>query len=69
VDHKKGKLYFRGHGLPIGLSARLLPGALRNVGKPSKRRKLVFRVSVSLAHNERYPPVGATTVVVRRRGA
>jgi uncharacterized delta-60 repeat protein len=65
---KDGKLHFAGLRLPIGLSARLLPGALRSVGKPSKRRTLVFRVSVSFVHNEHFPPVGTPTVVLRRRG-
>ena len=46
---KKGKLVFSGH-LPVTLRARLLPGALRIVGKPSQRRKLVFRVKVTFVH-------------------
>ncbi len=66
---KDGKLHFAGRRLPIGLSARLLPGALRSVGKLSKRRTLVFRVSVSFVHNQNYPLVGTPTVVLRRHGS
>jgi uncharacterized delta-60 repeat protein len=65
---KKGRLAFSERRLPIGLSARLLPGALRVVGKPAKRRTLVFRVNVSFVHGERFAPVGRPTVVLRRHG-
>lgn len=66
---KKGKLVFSDHHLPVRLSARLLPGALRTVGKPSPRRKLVFRVKVTFVHGANYALVGTPTVILRRHGA
>jgi uncharacterized delta-60 repeat protein len=65
---KKGRLFFSARGLPLTLRARLLPGALRVVGKPSQRRKLSFRVKVSFVHGEN-GLVGRPTVVLRRRGS
>jgi uncharacterized delta-60 repeat protein len=65
---KKGKLVFSGH-LPVTLRARLLPGALRIVGKPSLRRKLVFHVKVTFVHGKNEGLVGTPTVILRRRGS
>jgi uncharacterized delta-60 repeat protein len=62
---KKGKLVFGGRTLPVTLRAELLPGAMRTVGKPSRRRKLVFRVKVTFVHGKS-GLVGTPTVILRR---
>lgn len=66
---KDGKLFFMARRMPRVLHARLSPGALRIVGKPSQRRTLVFHVKVTLVHGESYALVGTPTVVLRRHGA
>ncbi len=65
---KYGQLDFRGLGLPQALDATLSSGALRAVGKPSKRA-MRFDVTVKFVSGDPVRPAGVQTVVLRRRGS
>lgn len=62
-----GQLDFSSPKLPRALNATLQPGALRMLGKPSKRT-MEFRVMVEFVHYDPVRPAGRPTFVLHPRG-